>query len=137
MTITIGSELSRFMIYSMYMFPNVNGANQYTLDAFLETDYSRKTAKLIEGETFNSNDDYIALPNTPAGAGGASSIIGLHPITSSMYLVPNGDKLVFVCENMEDSDDFNLTIKCYLRGKIPDINVSGGSLNYTFQNKLR
>ena len=137
MTITIGSELSRFMIYSMYMFPNLSGANQYTLDAFLETDYNRKTAKLIEGETFNNNDNYIALPNTPAGAGGASSIIGLHPITSSMYLVPNGDKLIFVCENMEDADDFNLTMKSYLRGKIPDISVSGGSLNFTFQNKLR
>ena len=137
MTITIGSELSRFLIYSVYCFPTVSGGNAYDVSAYLETDYDRKTHQLILTENFNGNDDFLQLPNTPKHSGGANSHIQYAPNTSTMYLVPNGDKLIFELTNMEDADDFNVTIKCYLRGKIPDISVSGGSLNFTFQNKLR
>lgn len=141
MTITIGGELSRFLIYSIYCYPSgLSGADNYTVNMYLETEpstLSRITQRLIYNETFDNNNDFIQLPNSPKDNSGSNSLVGYYPTSSNMYLVPNGDRLEIVLTNVEDGDSFNLTFKAFLRGQIPSVSVSGGSGSNAKQTKIR
>lgn len=131
MTIKIGGELSRFLIYSLYCVPGgISGADQYTINIYLETErngLTQITQRLAYNETFDNNNDFIQLPNVPRDNAGSNSLVGYAPLTSNMFLVPNGDRLVFKITNVEQYDSINLTFKAYLRGQIPEVNISGAS----------
>ena len=138
MTISFNSgpdHTARFLIFNLYMEgQGLTGSDSFDLSAELRFINNEVYQKLVIDETINNNGDFVQLPNTPRGSGSASSHVNFHPTTQNMYLVMNGDQLVITCDNMEDTDRLLVRMLAYTRTRVPNIDVTGGTLASSYNN---
>ena len=138
MTISFNSgsdHTARFLIFNLYMEgQGLGGSNSFDLSAELRFINNEVYQKLIVNEPMNNTGDFVQLPNTPRGTGSASSHVNFHPTTQSAYLVMNGDQLVIICDNMENDSSLRVRLLAYTRTRVPNIDVTGGTLVTTYNN---
>ena len=138
MTISFNSgsdHTARFLIFNLYMEgQGLGGSNSFDLSAELRFINNQVYQKLVINETISNNGDFVQLPSTPRGTGSTSSHVNFHPTTQSAYLVMNGDQLVITCDNMEDGSSLRVRMLAYTRTRVPNIDVTGGTLTTSYNN---